>query len=281
MYEQLIQDIVEKLLPQQEPPAGGDIPVEISARHVHLSAQDVETLFGKGHQLRHQRDLSQPGQFLCEERVKLVTPKGEITNVAVLGPARGQTQVELAPSEARRLGIEAPLRMSGNLSGGGDVCLVAEHGALKACGAAIVAQNHIHMSPEEARRFGVEEGQAVDVAVPGPRPVVFQRVPVRINPDYRLAMHIDVDEANACMLPGCAQGQILAGALPIAAAPQSAAVQPAPACPAYAEGVITEAVAKSLCAGGGKTVRVSGGAILTPSARDVFTTAGITVERGA
>jgi propanediol utilization protein len=153
--------------------------------------------------------LSQPGEFLSDKRVKLVTPVGELPNVAVLGPVRDDIQVELSRTDTFSLGITVPVNLSGNLSGGGDVGIVGDAGMLFARGAAIVAKAHIHMPTSEMARFGVSHGQSVKVAVGSERPVIFKDVVVRVGDRYDLAMHIDSDEANSCCLGKETEGRIV------------------------------------------------------------------------
>lgn len=180
--------------------AGGDsrIPVEVSAKHVHLSQEHVEALFGAGHALTPKRDLSQPGQFLAEERVSLIGPKGVIRNVAVLGPTRAHTQVELSATDARSVGVKAPIRLSGDLAGCPGIAIQAGDKIVCADESVMVAQNHIHMTPADAARLGVHDGEEVRVRMETERPVTFDRVLVRATETSALAMHIDFDEANAC-----------------------------------------------------------------------------------
>ena len=174
------------------------ILIEASGCHVHLTQTAIETLFGKGAQLKKRRDLSQPGEFLSEQRLKLVTKDGVIDHVAVLGPARNAVQVELSMTDCRKLGIKAPVNLSGDLSGASDVILVGTHGEMKANGSVIVARNHIHMRPEDAEEYGVADGQKVRVLVQSDRKVIFEDVPIRVKSSFMPAMHIDFDEANAC-----------------------------------------------------------------------------------
>ena len=199
MNEREVRSIVEKVLCQlsddKQP-----IPIEASARHVHLSVEAVETLFGKGARLTKKRDLSQPGEFLSDQRLKLVTAKGELVNVAVLGPERKAVQVELSMTDCRTLGINAPVNLSGDLSGAGDVLLVSPTACLDAKGSVIVAQNHIHMTPSDAAYYGVKDSQSVKVTANTSRPVTFDNVIIRVSDKFALAMHIDFDEANACCL---------------------------------------------------------------------------------
>ena len=177
-----------------EPPA---IPVEISAHHVHLAQADVEALFGPGHQLTPMHELSQPGQYACEEKVHLVGPKGRIANVRVLGPTRKETQVEIAMTEQFKLGVQPPIRQSGDLAGTPGLTLEGPYGSTQIERGVICAQRHIHMSPEDAMRFRVRDNYVVRVRVEGERELIFGDVVVRVNPAFRLAMHIDTDEGNA------------------------------------------------------------------------------------
>ena len=205
--EKDIQDIVAGVLARTSLAAGQapqekEIPVEISARHVHLRKADVEALFGKGYSLTRKRDLSQPGQYLCEERVKLVTEQGQIASVAVLGPERGDTQVELSLTDARSLGLKPPIRLSGDLSGACDVIIVGPRGVVTARGSVIVAKAHIHMTPQDARDYGVSDGEAVSIRLGQERSITLHDVLIRVNPQFRLAEHIDFDEANAAQVSG-------------------------------------------------------------------------------
>ncbi len=173
------------------------IPVEISAHHVHLAQADVEALFGPGHQLTPMHELSQPGQYACEEQVHLVGPKGRIAKVRVLGPTRKETQVEIAMTEQFKLGIQPPIRQSGDLAGTPGITLEGPYGSTTIERGVICAQRHIHMSPEDAMRFRVRDNYVVRVRVEGDRELIFGDVVVRVNPAFRLAMHIDTDEGNA------------------------------------------------------------------------------------
>ena len=173
------------------------IPVEASGRHVHLTVEAVEALFGT-RELTRKSDLSQPGQFVARERVGIVTSKGEFDNVAVLGPARKEVQVELSLTDARLLGINIPVNMSGCLKGAADVILKGPCGIYRASGAAIASKAHIHMTPGDARTWGVEDGDRVRVRLDTSRPVTIDDVAVRVSREFSLAMHLDYDEANAC-----------------------------------------------------------------------------------
>ncbi|HJV94217.1 MAG TPA: acetate/propionate family kinase [Azonexus sp.] len=173
------------------------IPIEISAHHVHLSQADVEKLFGPGHQLTPEHELSQPGQFACAEKVHLVGPKGRIANVRVLGPTRKETQVEIAMTEQFKVGIQPPIRQSGDLVNTPGMTLEGPYGSSTLERGVICAQRHIHMSPEDAMRFRVRDNYVVRVRVQGARELIYGDVVVRVNPAFRLAMHIDTDEGNA------------------------------------------------------------------------------------
>ncbi len=173
------------------------IPIEISAHHVHLSQIDVEKLFGPGHQLTPEHELSQPGQYACAEKVHLVGPKGRIANVRVLGPTRKETQVEIAMTEQFKVGIQPPIRQSGDLVNTPGITLEGPYGTSTLERGVICAQRHIHMTPEDALRFRVRDNYVVRVRIEGERELIFGDVVVRVNPAFRLAMHIDTDEGNA------------------------------------------------------------------------------------
>jgi acetate kinase len=173
------------------------IPIEISAHHVHLSQADVEKLFGPGHQLTPEHELSQPGQYACAEKVHLVGPKGRIANVRVLGPTRKETQVEIAMTEQFKVGIQPPIRQSGDLVNTPGITLEGPYGTSTLERGVVCAQRHIHMTPEDALRFRVRDNYVVRVRIEGERELIFGDVVVRVNPAFRLAMHIDTDEGNA------------------------------------------------------------------------------------
>jgi len=236
------------------------IPIESSARHVHLTRQAVEKLFGPGAALEKQRTLSQPGEFLAGQRVKLVTHAGEIANVAVLGPAREAVQVEISMTDACALGVDAPVRLSGNLSGAAGVTLIGAAGAYEAPGSAVVAQAHVHMTPADARAFGVSDGDRLCVRVGSARPVSFENVIARVSERFALAMHIDFDEANACGLRPGDTGELVGQCT--MNNEQLTMVE---------EKLITEEKAKGLISQGKLMLRK--GTIITPAAKDVFTQA--------
>jgi len=174
------------------------IEMEASGRHIHLSRPHVDALFGVGYKLTPVKDLSQPGQFACKDRVTLVGPKGELKNVVVLGPERSESQVEVSLTDAVSLGITPPVRQSGDVAGtpgltvrNGDRMITLDHGL-------IAAQRHIHMTPEDAARWGVADNQTVRLKTFTVRPVVFNDVVVRVSPKFCTMVHLDYDEANAC-----------------------------------------------------------------------------------
>ena len=184
--------------------------VETSARHVHLSPADLETLFGAGYELTWKKDLSQPGQFACEERVTVVGPKKELKGVSVLGPVRKQTQVELSMTDARSIGITAPIRESGDLAGSGACRIIGPKGEIEISEGGIVAKRHIHATLAEAEARGVTNGDIVSVKLETEgRSLIFGDVVVRASDSYALAMHIDTDESNAASCPRDAEGEIV------------------------------------------------------------------------
>ncbi len=188
-----------------------EVLVEISARHIHVTKEDLATLFGEGYKLTPKKDLSQPGQFACEERVTVVGPKKELAGVSILGPERKATQVELSATDARSIGIKAPIRESGDLAGSGACKIVGPKGEIEISEGVIVAKRHIHMTPEDAAEFGVSNGQIVKVEIPtAERSLTFGDVVVRVSPNYKLAMHIDTDESNAAAIPGSCMGKVIA-----------------------------------------------------------------------
>lgn len=185
------------------------ILVEVSARHIHLSQEHLEALFGAGHQLTCKKELSQPGQFACEEKVTLVGAKSEM-KLSVLGPVRKETQVELSLTDARTLGVVAMIKESGDIEGTNGIKLVGPCGEVVIDKGVIAAKRHIHMTSKDAEIYGVENGQIVGVKVDtNGRSLVFNDTVVRVSDSYALAMHIDTDEANAAAIAGSAQGELV------------------------------------------------------------------------
>lgn len=183
------------------------LPVEASGRHVHVTTEQARTLFG--HTLTAKRPLSQPGQFLSNERVTIRTPKGEFRNVAVLGPERKSAQVEISVTDAVALGVKPPVRLSGSTADSPGILVIGPHGELSLSSGVIVAQRHIHMPPEEAARRGLRDKDIVKLKVFGSRPVIFEDVVVRVHPEFATAVHLDFDEANACGFQSGDLGMIL------------------------------------------------------------------------
>lgn len=173
--------------------------VETSARHIHVTQEAVEALFGAGYQLTKKKDLSQPGQYACNERVTVVGPKKELVNVSILGPVRPANQVELSATDARSIGINAPVRESGDTAGSGACKLVGPCGEVEMSEGVIVAKRHLHITPEDAAAMGVKDKEIIKVACGGEgRKLVFDDVVVRVSEKFATAMHIDTDESNAC-----------------------------------------------------------------------------------
>lgn len=188
------------------------IPVAISARHVHLTRATLDALFGRGHVLRLKHLLSQPGQFAAEETVTLSGPRGQLEHVRVLGPPRDADQIELSRTDEIALGIDAPLRLSGDLLQTPGIELVGPVGRVRIDHGVVMPVRHIHMTPADARRFGVHHGQRVRVAVYSQgRDLVFAEVAVRVSPDYRLELHLDTDEGNAAGVDQNATARLLSG----------------------------------------------------------------------
>ena len=183
------------------------VELEASGRHVHVTKEQAMTLFG--HLLTPKRELSQPGQFLANERVTVVGPKGEFASVAVLGPERSEGQVELSMTDARTLGIRAPIRLSGDVSGTPGATLRGDKGTVTLPQGVLVAKRHIHITPEQAKLMQVKDKQVVHLQTYTSRPLIFGDVVVRVSPDFRTRVHLDYDEANACGFQNGDLGRIL------------------------------------------------------------------------
>ncbi len=174
------------------------LEIEASGRHVHLCRSDLDALFGPGYRLTPVKDLSQPGQFACAERVTLEGPKGSFRNVVILGPERGESQVEISLTDAVTLGVTPPVRISGDIAGTPGLTLRNGDRAISLSHGLIVAKRHIHITPEDAALFGVQDKQAVRLKCFTARPLTFGAVEVRVSPKFRTVVHLDYDEANAC-----------------------------------------------------------------------------------
>lgn len=183
--------------------------VEISARHLHVSQKDLEILFGEGYELTNKKDLSQPGQFACEEKVTIIGPKGSL-KASILGPVRPDTQVELSLTDARTIGVTAPIRESGDVKGSGACKLIGPAGEVELAEGVIAAKRHIHMTVADGEKYGITDKQIVSVKIDTDgRSLVFGDVVARVSDSYALAMHIDTDEANAACVAGNCTGIIL------------------------------------------------------------------------
>ena len=187
-----------------------EILVEMSARHIHLSREAVDVLFGEGYELTKKKDLSQPGQYACAEKLQVVGPKGALM-ASILGPTRPASQVELSLTDARTIGVVAPIRESGDIAGSGACKLVNPDNGneLELTEGVIAAKRHIHLTPEAAAEMGVQDKQIVSVKIESERTAVLGDVVVRVNANFAPAMHIDTDEANACCAFGTVYGEIV------------------------------------------------------------------------
>jgi propanediol utilization protein len=192
--DELINRITDRVARTLSKP---QIPLEASGRHMHVSKADLEVLFGPGHRLTKGRDLSQPGQFSCVERVRVIGPRGELPSVVILGPERPETQVEISLTDAKILGIDVPVRLSGDTAGTPGIKIAGPAGELDIPRGVIAAKRHIHLNVKEAEQYGLNDGQAVSIRFYGERGITFHEVPVRVSQDFATVMHIDYDEANA------------------------------------------------------------------------------------
>jgi putative phosphotransacetylase len=200
LIREIVQQVVNTLQEERAEVMLKPIPIGVSARHVHLSPEHVIRLFGEGYQLTPMKELSQPGQFAAQETVLIAGRRDAIENVRVLGPARGRSQVEVAFTDALRLGIVPPVRESGNIAGSAPITIVGPKGSVHLEEGLILAKRHIHMTPSDAQYYRVNNGDLVRVRTRGERSVIFDEVLIRVSEKYRLEMHIDTDEANAALL---------------------------------------------------------------------------------
>jgi putative phosphotransacetylase len=203
LVEQIVREAVARRLGASRPKASAgesELVVHASARHVHLCREDLDVLFGPGHELTPDKELYQEGNFAAAETVTLVGPRRRPLHARVLGPLRKASQVELSFTDAIQLGIEAPVRLSGDIEGTPGVIVIGPKGVVDLPRGVIRAAIHVHMNPAEAARYGVKHGDRMKLRVAGPAPVVLEAVQVRIDPASRLNVHMDTDEANACAL---------------------------------------------------------------------------------
>jgi propanediol utilization protein len=184
--------------------------INLSNRHIHVSQEDLEFLFGKGHQLTKTKDLIQPGQFACDETVTIVGPKGKFEGVRILGPVRKETQCEILASDVFKLGVKGvPCRESGKLDGSSPFEIIGPKGSLKKERGLIVAKRHVHFAPADAVRYDVKDSELVDLVIPGERGATFHNVVCRVSPIYALECHLDFDEGNAVGIGNGSFGEIV------------------------------------------------------------------------
>ncbi len=202
LVEQIVREAVARRLHGSRPAARtGELAVHASARHVHLCRQDLQTLFGPGHELTPAKDLYQAGNYAAAETVMLIGPRQRpLPSVRVLGPLRNHSQVELSFTDAIHLGVDAPVRLSGDIDGTPGMLVLGPKGVVELSKGVIRAAIHVHMNPAEAEHYGVKQGERMKLRVSGPVQTVFEGVQVRIDPTSRLNVHMDTDEANACGL---------------------------------------------------------------------------------
>ena len=201
--EELVRLITKRVIEKIEHYHRYKIPVGISNRHIHVSREDLEILFGEGYELTKKSDLKQPGQYACNETVTVRGPKGEFERVRILGPVRSESQIEISKTDSFRLGIRAPIRESGALDGTPGLTMVGPKGSVSLSQGAIIALRHVHMTPEQAVALGVKDKDIVEVETYGERRGIFGDVLIRVSDQFSLEMHVDVDEANACALGNC------------------------------------------------------------------------------
>ena len=293
MNEKELRAAVQRLVLCELAKAGQRmVPVMSSNRHVHLCQADVEKLFGAGYQLTKMRDLVQPGQFACNERVTIETEKGKMT-LRVVGPARKETQIELSFTDAVKLGLKPPIRMSGDLEGSPGCTLANGDKRVTVSRGVIVAERHLHLAPAEAEAFGVKDGDVVSLVVEGPRPGTLDGIIVRSGKGHLMEAHIDKDEANACALsdgqlcrvirkedgPAVSNRRDICASVP--SAPPPSALPPAPKrqtmldVSAESRRLITEDDVRTAAREGYKIIRYAPDAILTPLARDAASERGV------
>lgn len=193
----LMEALQTNLTPTEVKEDTYEIPVGVSNRHIHLSKDDLNRLFGEGYQLTKLKDLSQPGQYACKETVTICGPNGAIEKVRILAPVRSKTQVEVLEGDCYKLGVTAQPRLSGDIQGTPGITIIGPKGSVQTTEGLIIAQRHIHMNPDDAKRLGVEDGQIVSIQVNGPRGGIFNNVAVRANDASVLECHLDIEEANA------------------------------------------------------------------------------------
>ena len=206
----LVAEVVKSVMAQYGGSADDTVPVGVSNRHIHLSSEDLETLFGKGYELTPIKDLSQPGQFACKEQLTIVGPSlRPIEGVRVLGPVRSSSQVEISRTDSFVLKCKPPVRESGDIKGSAPITIIGPKGVVTLKEGCIIANRHIHMSLEEGEQFGLKDGDYVDVEANGERRTMFFDVQVRVNKAFKLEMHIDTDDANAAGIGNGAKVKVI------------------------------------------------------------------------
>ena len=203
MYEYIVDSIVDEIKNKMS------VMVEASGRHIHLSQDDADTLFGKGYKFTVKKELSQPGQYAYNERVTIKGPKGEIKNVAVLGPCRSKTQIEISLTDARLLGINAPVRLSGDTKDTPGCTVFSDTAKIDVSSGVIVAKRHIHITPCDAEKYRIKNNDEVKIKVYSKRPVIFENVVARVSDKFKTSFHIDYDEANSCGFSNDCRGIII------------------------------------------------------------------------
>lgn len=208
IVEQVIKKLNENSIFLMEPDLK-DVPISVSGRHLHLSREDMDVLFGKESELTVFKPISQPGQFASNEKVTIVGPRGQIDNLRILGPLRKETQIELAASDARRIGMKLPVRASGDLDGTPGITIIGPRGSVMVSSGCMIAERHIHMTPKQAKQRGVEDGQQIQVRVDSGKGGIMDRVFVRVREDFAYDMHVDSDDANAFLISSDTIGKML------------------------------------------------------------------------
>lgn len=288
MDEKQIRGIVSEILKNTElskisPRTSGmgiEVNVEASGHHVHLSQSVLEELFGKGYRLTEEKPLSQPGQFMCKERVTVIGKKGQIERVAVLGPVRENCQVELSKTDCVILGVNPPVALSGELSEAKDLYLKNGDKIVKASKAVIVPHNHVHVSKNEAAALGLAECKSVDVFINAERPVTFHKVPVRISDKASFNMHIDYDEANACGFAKGQKGLIISAKTDIKTDVTNAGVKmdSKKTTVTYEAKLLSESAARDYANSKIECLQIKKKTIITPGAKDILRSGKINLQ---
>ena len=207
--EEIIMDVLKKQTDNIKTNEKADIPIGISNRHIHLSRSDLDICFGESYELTPIKDLTQPGQYACKETMTICGPKGAIEKVRVLGPVREKTQVEILAKDNFTLGINAPLRISGDISSSEGLTLIGPKGSVQLKEGTIIAKRHIHMTKDDAKKHGVDDGQIVSIQIAGERGGIYDNVIIRSNDNSATECHLDMEEANAFGITGDSKLRII------------------------------------------------------------------------